>query len=251
MRRLAPLLMLAALAGCDRRPDDVPVVVSAIGFGVPRLPMRPGDALPLPAALFTASTAQGLVRFDASGQVEPGLAERWIVIDEGRSYIFRLADAEWANGDRVTAREVVAGLKRAIANPRNPLRPHLSAIDEVVEMTPLVIEVRLSRPRPDLLPLFAQPELVIPGPRGGGSGRWGSGAIGGGIEIDSATPDQLAPFAAEALYGERNGVDARAAATLARGPGFATLSAGYARGDGFAPIVEESRGPVDRAAPYE
>lgn len=170
MRRLAPLLMLAALAGCDRRPDDVPVVVSAIGFGVPRLPMRPGDALPLPAALFTASTAQGLVRFDASGQVEPGLAERWIVIDEGRSYIFRLADAEWANGDRVTAREVVAGLKRAIANPRNPLRPHLSAIDEVVEMTPLVIEVRLSRPRPDLLPLFAQPELVIPGPRGGGSG---------------------------------------------------------------------------------
>ena len=167
MRRLAPLIMLAALAGCDRRPDDVPVVVSAIGPGTPRLPARPGDPLPLPAALYTASTAQGLVRFDAAGQVEPGLAERWIVIDEGRSYIFRLADTEWSNGERVTAREVVAGLRRAIANPRNPLRPHLSAIDEVVEMTPLVIEVRLSRPRPDLLPLFAQPELAIPGPRGG------------------------------------------------------------------------------------
>lgn len=167
MRCLAPLLMLAALTACDRRPDDVPVVVSAIGTGTPRLPARPGDPMPLPAALFTASTAQGLVRFDAAGQVEPALAERWIVIDEGRSYIFRLADTEWANGDRVTAREVVAGLRRAIANPRNPLRPHLSAIDEVVEMTPLVIEVRLSRPRPDLLPLFAQPELAIPGPRGG------------------------------------------------------------------------------------
>ena len=167
MRRLAPLIMLAALAGCDRRPDDVPVVVSAIGPGTPRLPARPGDPLPLPAALYTVSTAQGLVRFDAAGQVEPGLAERWIVIDEGRSYIFRLADTEWSNGERVTAREVVAGLRRAIANPRNPLRPHLSAIDEVVEMTPLVIEVRLSRPRPDLLPLFAQPELAIPGPRGG------------------------------------------------------------------------------------
>ena len=169
MRRLLSLLILAALAGCDRRPDDVPVVVSAIGPGTPRLAARPGDPLPLPAGLFAASTAQGLVRFDAAGQVEPGLAERWIVIDGGRSYIFRLADAEWGNGARVTARQVVAGLRRAIANRRNPLRPHLSAIDEVVEMTPLVIEVRLSRPRPDLLPLFAQPELAISGP-GGGSG---------------------------------------------------------------------------------
>ncbi|PCD01881.1 ABC transporter substrate-binding protein [Sphingomonas spermidinifaciens] len=169
MRRLAPLLILAALAGCDRRPDDVPVVVSAIGSGAPRLPARAGDPLPLPAALFAASTAQGLVRFDAAGQVEPGLAERWIVIDEGRSYIFRLADAQWGDGSRVTARQVVAGLRRAIGNRRNPLRPHLSAIDEVVEMTPLVIEVRLSGPCPDLLPLFAQPELAIPGP-GGGSG---------------------------------------------------------------------------------
>lgn len=87
--------------------------------------------------------------------------------------------------------------------------------------------------------------------RGGGSGRWGSGAIGGVIEIDSATPDQLRPLTAEILYGERNSVDARAAATLAAGPGFATLSAGYARGVGFAPIVEADRGPVDRAAPFE
>ncbi|WP_315761827.1 ABC transporter substrate-binding protein [Sphingomonas sp. Y38-1Y] len=157
------LLLTALLTGCDRRPDDVPVVVSAIGSAAPRLAARPGTSLSLPDALLTASTAQGLVRFDALGQVEPGLAERWIVIDDGRSYIFRLREAEWANGERVTARDVVAGLRRAIANPRNPLRAHLSAIDEVVEMTPLVIEVRLSRPRPDLLPLFAQPELALAG----------------------------------------------------------------------------------------
>ncbi|MEZ0497789.1 TonB-dependent receptor [Sphingomonas sp. IW22] len=87
--------------------------------------------------------------------------------------------------------------------------------------------------------------------RGGGSGRWGSGAIGGVIEIDSATPDQLRPLTAEIAYGERNAVDARTTATLERGSGFATLSAGYMRGDGFFPIVEEDRGAVDRAAPYE
>jgi hypothetical protein len=33
--------------------------------------------------------------------------------------------------------------------------------------------------------------------------------------------------------------------------GFVTLAGQYARGDGFTPIVEEDRGPVDRPAPYE
>ncbi|MEZ0497005.1 ABC transporter substrate-binding protein [Sphingomonas sp. IW22] len=167
--RLAPIILAAlALGACERRPDDVPVVVSTIGpADAPALPARPGNALNLPDAMLTAATAQGLVGFDAAGQVEPGLAERWIVIDGGRSYIFRLREAEWANGERVTARAVVRGLRRALANPRNPLAPHVSAIDEVVEMTPLVIEVRLSRPRPDLLPLFARPELAVPGPEGG------------------------------------------------------------------------------------
>jgi peptide/nickel transport system substrate-binding protein len=54
------------------------------------------------------------------------------------------------------------------------LLPFLSAIDEIVEMTPEVIEVRLKRPRPDLLKLFAQPELAvfrIRPPGGGGPFR--------------------------------------------------------------------------------
>lgn len=87
--------------------------------------------------------------------------------------------------------------------------------------------------------------------RGGGSGTWGSGAIGGVIEMESAAPDQLSTLTADIAYGERNAVDASASALLRGGTGFATLSAAYARGDGFIPIVEDQRGPVDRAAPFE
>lgn len=163
-----------ALGGCDRRSDAGPVVVSAIG-GAPRLADPSSGELDTPSRLLLDSTAQGLVRFDAAGQIEPSLAERWIVIDGGTSYIFRLRDAEWTDGRPVTAPEVVAVLRRQIA-PRshNPLLPFLSAIDEIVEMTPEVIEVRLKRPRPDLLKLFAQPELAvfrIRPPGGGGPFR--------------------------------------------------------------------------------
>ena len=161
--KIAPLALFAALAlaSCDRRPDQGPVVVSAIG-GAPKLADPSQGPVDTPSQLLMDATAQGLVRFDASGQIEPGIAERWTVIDNGMSYIFRLRDAQWTNGQKVTSGDVVAVLRRQIsARSRNPLLPFLSAIDEIVEMTPEVIEVRLKRPRPDLLKLFAQPEMAV------------------------------------------------------------------------------------------
>src|SRR3546814_10679443 len=78
------------------------------------------------------------------------------------SYIFRIGDVTWPDGSAVTARAVVQRLRRELApGSRNPLRPYLTAIDEVVEMTPEVIEVRMKTPQPDLLRLLARPELAI------------------------------------------------------------------------------------------
>lgn len=153
--------MALLLAGCERRPDDVPVEVSAIG-GPLRLVNPNNGPLDTGARLLLDATAQGLVRFDANGQVEPALAERWIVIDDGRSYIFRLRSAEFPDGRALTAGDVVEAISR-VSRPasRNPMKPFLAVVDEVVEMTPQVIEIRLKRPRPDFLKLLAQPELAI------------------------------------------------------------------------------------------
>ncbi|PVX29624.1 ABC transporter substrate-binding protein [Sphingomonas pokkalii] len=165
VRPLFPLIAIAlagtACAPEGRRKDDTPVVVSAIGSA---------DLLVDPAskgidgaqAVALAATAQGLVRYDANGQIEPALAARWNVFDDARSYIFRLGEARWANGQPVTAEEIVRALRRAVAaHGSGRLGPHLAVIDEIVEMTPQVIEVRLKHPRPDLLNLFAQPELSV------------------------------------------------------------------------------------------
>jgi peptide/nickel transport system substrate-binding protein len=161
IRPLPLFLALALLGGCEQRADVGPVVVSTISGAAELTDAAKGPHTPA-ARLLTNAVAQGLVRFDASGQIEPGLAERWIVIDDGMSYIFRLRDAVWSDGKPVTAAQVVTVLNRQLSHGSdNPLRPYLSAIDEIVEMTPQVIEVRLSRPRPDLLKLFAQPELAI------------------------------------------------------------------------------------------
>ena len=155
------MFVALALGACTRNSEPGTVTVSVIG-GVPRLEDAGRAALPPPTRVLTGAVAQGLVRFDAGGQIEPGLAERWIVTDGGMSYIFRLSEVRWSDGGEVTAAEVVRHLRRQIAPAsHNPLKPFLTAIDDIVAMTPQVIEVRLIRPRPDLLKLFAQPELAI------------------------------------------------------------------------------------------
>ena len=166
---LLALLAVAALGGCQRRADDAPIEASVIGG-----PLRVADPnrgpLPMPAAVLLEATAQGLVRFDAAGQIEPALAQRWIVADEGRSFIFRLRPLRWGDGRRLDAEDVARRLRAMLApRSRNPLKPLLGAIDEIVAVTPEVIDIRLVAPRPDLLPLLAQPEMAIL------SGETGSG----------------------------------------------------------------------------
>jgi outer membrane receptor protein involved in Fe transport len=87
--------------------------------------------------------------------------------------------------------------------------------------------------------------------RGGGGGYLGPGALAGSVEIESAGPADQPPIAADLAFGSRHSLDASASALLARGGGFATIAGGYARGDGFIPVIRSRRGPADRPAPYE
>ncbi|MBA3512204.1 ABC transporter substrate-binding protein [Sphingomonas sp.] len=162
-RALAMALVVAVAAvtsACERKPEGA-VKVVVIGE-TPKVvdpaagPLSPGEALLL------TNVAQGLVRFDARGQIEPGLAERWNVSNDGLSYIFRMAAGEWPSGDRITAHQVARLLRRTIAASSNsPLKDTLGAVDEIVAMTDRVLEIRLKAPRPNLLQLLAQPEFAL------------------------------------------------------------------------------------------
>ncbi|MBA2466523.1 MAG: ABC transporter substrate-binding protein, partial [Sphingomonas sp.] len=176
-------------AGCERQREGA-VKVTVIGE-TPRLVDPATRPLSDAEATLLANMAQGLVRFDARGQVEPGLAERWNVSNDGLSYIFRLASEEWSGGDKITARQVARILRLAIArNSNNPLKDTLGAVDEVVAMTDRVLEVRLTAPRPNLLQLLAQPEFALVR-EGQGSGPVGISdrrVPGGALRLERRVP---------------------------------------------------------------
>jgi peptide/nickel transport system substrate-binding protein len=158
---LGAALAAATLAGGCRQQARGPIVVSAIG-SPPEVANPNLEPLDPPSALLIELTAQGLVRFDAAGQIEPALAQSWIVSDDGLRYTFRIARTKWSNGAPVTAEQVAARLRAAIGRAsKNPLKPLLGAIAEVEAMTENVLEVSLRAPRPNLLQLLAQPEMGI------------------------------------------------------------------------------------------
>lgn len=88
--------------------------------------------------------------------------------------------------------------------------------------------------------------------RGGGTGGDGPGALAGTIELDSAGISAgQSNLYGDLAYGSRNSLEASVGTTQALGAGGLSISAQYARGDGFVPLIAQQRGAVDRAAPYE
>ena len=159
VRSLASLALLASLAGCFGK-DDRPVQIVAIGD--PQSLFSADARMPNAARLLRAATVEGLVAFDEKGNVVPALADRWIVTDDGLSYIFRLRDGKWGDGSPISAETAQASLQQAIAAQRGQtLGANLAVIDEIRSMAGRVIEIRLHQPMPDFLQLLAQPELGL------------------------------------------------------------------------------------------
>jgi peptide/nickel transport system substrate-binding protein len=157
----AAALSTAVLVSACKEEALGPIVVSAIG-GTPELRNPNLQPLDPPSAILVHSVAQGLVRFDAAGQIEPALAQSWIVSNDGLRYTFRLVRTNWKNGRPVTSEQVVARIRAATAAAsKNPLKPLLGAIDRIEAMTENVLEITLKAPRPNFLQLLAQPEMAV------------------------------------------------------------------------------------------
>lgn len=86
--------------------------------------------------------------------------------------------------------------------------------------------------------------------RGAGAGAFGSGALAGTIELNSADPATLPGLQAEVDYGSRNSVTASAVGSTKVGTGAVTVFGRYDRGDGYVIIPENQAGPADIPARY-
>ena len=120
--RLLPVILVAlaaaalTLAACgDRTPGQpaVPALDRALSTDPESLDPQKGRSVQ--AADVLRDIGEGLVGYDAVGELVPGTAESWEMSEDGLTYTFRIRpDARWSNGDPVTAADFVFGLQRLV-----------------------------------------------------------------------------------------------------------------------------------------
>ena len=117
---------------------------------------------------------EGLLTFDSAGNLAPGVASGWQVLDGGKRYVFTLRpDARWSNGDPLTAGDfvrawrlalspgtsaVTAGLLRELLNAEAVMNGHLPAGELGVSiLDDGRLQVMLTKPAPWILEILAHP----------------------------------------------------------------------------------------------
>ncbi|SIO18740.1 ABC-type transport system, substrate-binding protein [Parasphingorhabdus marina DSM 22363] len=158
---IAPVIAGLLLASCSSSGDEDRARVTVISESGGKVnPI--GINLNHVSATARMAVAKGLIGLDEQGRIVPSIAARWIVTDDGLSYIFRLNEARWNDGRQITAERIATLLRERIAElAGSRLGRDLRVIDEIVSMTGRVIEIRLDSPQPNFLQLLAQPELGL------------------------------------------------------------------------------------------
>ena len=124
---------------------------------------------------------EGLLTYDASGALVPGAAESFHVSPDGRTYVFKLRDAKWSNGDPVTAGDFVFSFRRLLdpatgaeyANLYYPIKnaenitrgeapPEALGVRAIDDRT---LEITLERPTPYFLAVVAHQTAAPVNPR--------------------------------------------------------------------------------------
>lgn len=118
----------------------------------------------------------GLVEFGKGSEIQPGLAEKWDISPDQRTYTFHLRQAHFANGQPVTSADVRYSLERILSNQTGSERKWvLDRIQGATEFTSgtqrelrglqtpdeHTVQISLRDPYPVFLTMLAMPNAVI------------------------------------------------------------------------------------------
>lgn len=157
---LAVLALVATPAFAQRADISVGMVLEP-----PNLDPTSGAAAAIREVTYS-NIYEGLTRFGPDGSVNPGLAHRWDISEDGLVYTFHLREGvQFHDGASFGADDVVFSIDRARAeDSTNAQKQLFAAIDTVRAVDELTVEVTLSQPQGAFLFNMAWGDAVIMSP---------------------------------------------------------------------------------------
>ncbi|MEK9660440.1 MAG: ABC transporter substrate-binding protein [Alphaproteobacteria bacterium] len=205
MRCVAALIAASAMALAIGGDAAAQLKKCTLRFGVtlvpPHLDPTAGAAAAFDEIVYD-NVMQGLTRIDENGAVQPQLAERWEVSDDGLVYTFHLKQGvTFHNGSAFDASDVVFSFDRArAADSVNAQKPLFAAIDTVEAVDPQTVRITLSRPEGGLPFSLGWGDAVIVDPASAGTNKTdpvGTGPFrfvrwvkGDRIDLEAVSPKQ-------------------------------------------------------------
>lgn len=210
----------AAGANAPRAGDDSVIVV--LGEGLPRTPAAPAYA--------TIELDREQIVTSGSGRIDDVLSS------VAGFQQFRRSDSRSTNpsSQGVTLRALSG----------NATSRALVLLDGVPIADPFFGYIPLSAVAPERLGSIAVT-------RGGGQGPFGSGALAGTIELESADAAMLGPVSGQALVNQRGETELSGTLAPEVADGFAVVSGRWDRGKGFYTTPEDQRDPASARAEFE
>ncbi len=152
------LLLLIAACGDASNPVDTGSVLHR-GTSTDPETLDAHKARSTQAADVLRDLGEGLVSYTATGELNPGVAERWEISDDGLRYTFNLRpNAKWSNGDIVVAEHFAFAFRRLV-DPATAAfyAQFLGDVAAVEAPGSQTLVVTLKRPTPYLLSLLTHP----------------------------------------------------------------------------------------------
>jgi peptide/nickel transport system substrate-binding protein len=169
MQRLVSLVLLIALVVGGLASAQAPTptrggtVTAAIVADPPGWDPSQSTSQEIPRVVYH-NVFEGLVRFDASGEIVPALATDWRVSDDGLTWTFTLrTGVKFHDGSPFTVDDVIAKFTRATTADSGHTNPGYYAAIESIEPgnDGSAVVFRLSRPSRSLLYNLARPDSII------------------------------------------------------------------------------------------
>lgn len=187
-RIMLPVILGATvfLFGCQKKAIvDSDKVLNYSQIDEPRS-LDPAFVKDLYEGIVSGFLFSGLVQFGTGEEIEPALAESWTVLDEGKTYRFKLREnGKFSDGTPITSEDVKYSLSRILApatvSQRKWVLDRIEGAEDFVAgkthelagvqiLSANEVVIKLSRPYPPFLQMLAMPNAVIIPKNSAGSG---------------------------------------------------------------------------------